>query len=285
MEQQPRNILAFDVETTGLNKELDEVIELAILAIKGDDQKTLVYRFRPTVAIHRKAQETHGISAEELSGEPLFRDRAAGLHKLFSNAEVFVGYNVQFDVDFMRSMFSRHGLDDPFYGKPFLDPLRIWMHEQPRTLGAAYERFCGVVLEDAHEALADINATVEVLEAILNEFAVVPTPTARAWHLAAPFDDLDATYFPEKRIQIGPTHHFKWDDGRVVFNFSQNYRDTALYELEHDGYKFCEWLLKKDFPPHVKDIVREFFVGLKEEEFNRVISERYGAPPVETDEE
>jgi DNA polymerase III subunit epsilon len=51
-----------------------------------------------------------------------------------------------------------------------VDVQHIFYTMQPRTLSAAYEFFCEKQLIDAHSAEADINATIEVLEAQLKKY-------------------------------------------------------------------------------------------------------------------
>jgi hypothetical protein len=61
------NVLILDVETTGLTKDVDQIIELACKKGLDAGSDLLVWRFNPTVSISLAAEQTHGIRMEDLA--------------------------------------------------------------------------------------------------------------------------------------------------------------------------------------------------------------------------
>ena len=102
-----RGIICIDVETTGLCADRgDEILQLGIVDAAG---ATLLSGYvRPT---HRKtwpaAQRVHGITPETVRGAPAMGDLLPKVDAALSRAELLVGYNLPFDMGFMRAAGAR----------------------------------------------------------------------------------------------------------------------------------------------------------------------------------
>ncbi len=165
------SLLVFDVETTGLQRDMDQIIELALQQGLGQDAPRFCWRFRPAVPIDPDSQRVHGIRAEDLTHERPFADYAAELHGLFTGAHVLIGYNVAFDLDMLQAEFQRAGLDPlDIGGKLVIDPYWLWRKMEPRGLQQAHHRFVGAAFEGAHRAMADVVATAAVLAGMLTAY-------------------------------------------------------------------------------------------------------------------
>lgn len=240
----PLSVVVLDVETTGKDRSVDQVIELCLQlgASAGDEART--WRICPSVPIHPEATKVHGITAEDLSGCPLFGDVAAEFIPLIESADVIIGYNVAFDLDMLQAEFSRAQLPPlELTKKKIVDVLRLWHHVEPRTLVAAHEKFCGEALVDAHQATADVAATARVLAAMLQTFGL----EGKSWLEIAAISDP----FSGRATWLGPSPHVQWDaSGAVVFGFGKH-KGCQIDEVDPG---FLRWVLAKDFPPHVKKI-------------------------------
>ena len=168
-----RSILVFDVETTGLQKDRDQIIELAVQAGLDADAPRRCWRFRPSVPIDPAAERIYGISAADLAAEPPFAAHAAELHALFTDAQVLIGYNVGFDLAILQAHFESVGLP-PIDEKLIVDPYRLWSAIEPRGLKYAHRRFVGGDFDGAHQAQADVAATAAVLRGMLTSFGLLP---------------------------------------------------------------------------------------------------------------
>lgn len=175
-----RSILVFDVETTGLQKDHDQIIELAVQAGLDVNAPRRCWRFRPSVSMDPASERIHGISAADLAAEPPFAACAAELHSLFTDAQVLIGYNVGFDLDMLTAQFVREGLSLDVSEKLIVDPYRLWSAIEPRGLKYAHRRFVGGDFAGAHQAQADVAATAAVLCGMLTTFGLLPE-----WHSLA----------------------------------------------------------------------------------------------------
>lgn len=95
-----------DVETTGLNKSFDKIIEIAIITIeKGeivDQYSTLV---NPKVHISESASKVNGIFDIDVQEAPTYQEIVDDVKRHINN-RIVLGYNVSFDLDFIQKLLS-----------------------------------------------------------------------------------------------------------------------------------------------------------------------------------
>ncbi len=107
-------ITFFDIETTGLDLEQDRIIQISAIKYFPDGStKSLKQNFNPEGrAISKEAQEIHGLSAELLEKEPLFRDKANIIYEEFFKDSDLAGYNIlNFDIPLILEEFKRIGIE------------------------------------------------------------------------------------------------------------------------------------------------------------------------------
>ena len=149
--------LAFiDVETTGLSPSSDRIVELTVLKIHPDGAEELKSaRINPEIPIPAEATEVHGISNEDVSDKPKFRDYAKSLLGFLDDCDIG-GFGVKrFDLPILEAEFRRAGLDFSNRGRHILDAQVIYHKLEPRDLATAYRKYCGKELQHAFEALLD----------------------------------------------------------------------------------------------------------------------------------
>ncbi|MEO7367061.1 MAG: UvrD-helicase domain-containing protein, partial [Gemmatimonadaceae bacterium] len=100
-----RDFTAVDLETTDNDVSRAEIVEIAAVKVRGgaivSHYHTLV---KPRVPIAAGAFDTHGISAEELAGQPYFEDMWPAFRE-FCGYDVLVAHNGhRFDFPIMRRM-------------------------------------------------------------------------------------------------------------------------------------------------------------------------------------
>jgi len=194
-------IFAFDTETTGVEKGKHEITELAYsIQINGVEKKSDVLYFRPTNfdIISDSALEVTGKTIDELKGYPLRKESFDILMTVIEqfidkfdkrDKFYFLGYNVQFDIDFLRYMFQWMKTDFPAeYGKTYFGSYFFHKNNEPRIdpfpvlqlyaikynlnlpnwrLKTVCDHF-GIRLDNAHSALADIKATQELADKFIS---------------------------------------------------------------------------------------------------------------------
>ena len=95
-------IIVLDTETTGLDPEKDEVLSLSI--IDGEGNVLFDDLFRPE---HRKrwpkAAEIHGITWNDVKDKETLDFRKYVILQIIYNADLVVGYNIDFDINMLRA--------------------------------------------------------------------------------------------------------------------------------------------------------------------------------------
>lgn len=98
----PSKIISLDVETTGLNPRIDEVLQLAIA--RGDGPVMLNEFFgADRHCCWRNSQHIHGITPEVVEGRPSLMTRSQEITDLLRSCALLIGYNLRFDCAFLRS--------------------------------------------------------------------------------------------------------------------------------------------------------------------------------------
>lgn len=165
----------FDLETTGLDVDTCGIVQIAYkkLDVTGSDgnrwESSESIVMNPLQPIDPKAAEVHGFYDDDVANLASFEVYADTLYGLADGA-VWVGYNnARFDVPIFKNEFKRIGHAVP---KPvgIIDSYKIFTHyhglsrkKGARTLMAAHIHYCGDEFDGAHDALADIEATYNVL--------------------------------------------------------------------------------------------------------------------------
>lgn len=182
-----RPLVIFDLETTGLSPLEDKIVEIAYERIMTDGTiESKVYRLNPGRDIPEDASRINGIYWDDVKDCPTFATLAFELWKMFDNADVG-GFNiVGFDLPFLKAQFSSVGKNFDFSDCKILDAKVLYHAKEardmfaPRNLTAAYKLYCGKDHINAHTGAADVRATVEILEAILDKY-----PEFRDWDVIA----------------------------------------------------------------------------------------------------
>lgn len=97
-----KKIIALDIETTGLDKEKDEILQVSICDIEG--HTFLNMYIRPTRHTEwPEAMQINGITPESLAGAPTWVDAIEHIQKIINYAEEIVTYNGDyFDIPFLE---------------------------------------------------------------------------------------------------------------------------------------------------------------------------------------
>ncbi|HRX52303.1 MAG TPA: 3'-5' exonuclease [Candidatus Krumholzibacteria bacterium] len=250
--QLDRPLVAFDLETTGTAVDRDRIVEIAMIRVEPDgSRRTFRSLVNPQMPIPPGASKVHGISDDDVADAPVLAALTADILALLEGADL-AGYNsVFFDAPLLENELRRVGCDVDLQDRRHLDACTIFKRMEPRTLTAAYAKYCGKELVDAHSALADVEATLAVLDAQVAHYADLPADTA----------GIHAFCNPDQGRWVDRSRKFYWgDDGRAYFSFGK-YRDQSLEQVKAENAGYLEWMLGKDFGADVMTVLREALEG------------------------
>ena len=246
-----RPLVVFDIESTGTNRRTDRIIDLALIRLLPDGrQEEHVFRVNPGVPIPAEATAVHGITDEDVKNHPSFKEVAPRLAELLQDCDL-AGFNVVgFDIPMLEEEFQRAGVPFNMLGRRVIDAQRVFHRKVPRDLTAAVAYYTGGDHPGAHGAMADTQATLRVLEAQLERYPDLPREV----------DGLDAFCRPREPGWADREGKLKWVEGQLVLNFGKH-QGRLLREMAREEPGFLKWMLKGDFTPEVKDIVRNALAG------------------------
>ena len=159
--------IILDTETTGLEPASGHrIIEIGCIEMK-DRRKTdrlLHYYINPEREIEQEAVEIHGITGQQLEGEPVFEDVADPLIDFIRDSEVII-HNAPFDVAFINAELSRLGddwgrLEDYCSVTDTLEMARELHPGQRNSLDALCQRYG---IDNSHRSLHGALLDAEIL--------------------------------------------------------------------------------------------------------------------------
>jgi DNA polymerase III epsilon subunit family exonuclease len=155
-----RDLVVVDVETTGMDTALADIVEIAGVRIKkgkiADRWSTLVKPARPIVGV-----QMHGITDADVAKAPSAKDAVQQLLDWAGDA-ILIGHNVGFDLGFLTEASGTS-----FTPGTYLDTLALARDGFPvgpesYKLGDL-SKFFGIQLQGSHRAAPDAEATAELV--------------------------------------------------------------------------------------------------------------------------
>jgi DNA polymerase-3 subunit epsilon len=252
--ERERPLVVFDLETTGVDLANDRIVQLAMIRVEPEGgEEVFESLVNPERPIPPEATKVHGITDDDVRDQPTFAQIRGPVERMLAGADL-AGFNsIAFDQPMLRAELDRVGSTLDLAAARHLDAMVIFKRMERRDLTAAYQFYCDKELRDAHSALADTRATLEVLDAQIARYPDLPRDVEGLHEFSAEY----------RRRFVDATRKFTWDAaGEAVFNFGKvrgrRLRDVAA-EPEHLG--FLDWMLAKDFSAEVKEIVRRALRG------------------------
>ena len=247
MLQLTKPLAVIDLETTGTNLSVDRIVEIAIVKIMPDGKKMVKRKLiNPEMPIPQVVSEVHGITDEMVKDAPTFRQAANEIRQFIDNADL-AGYNSnRFDIPLLVEEFLRASLEFDFRNRKLVDVQKIFHSLEPRTLAAAYKFYCNEVLENAHSAEADAEATWEVLKSQVTRYP----------QLGLTVDSILKCIGEDQIVDFA--RRMIMDNGREVFNFGKH-KGRAVVDVLKAEPQYYDWMMKGDFPLHTKQKLTEVF--------------------------
>ncbi|PPK85511.1 DNA polymerase-3 subunit epsilon [Neolewinella xylanilytica] len=252
------DLVFFDLEATGLNVITDRIVQIAMIKLFADGREAqeLEMKIDPTVPVSAEAAAIHGLTNEALKGEPTFPSVAKTLFDFIGDADL-AGYNSnRYDVPLLQEEFFRAGFYLDTSSRRLIDAQHIFYQMEPRTLTAALKFYAGKEMTGAHDALADVRATVDVFKGQLERYAGTSFNKEDGTEIT-PFSDMDAIadFCKDDRFLDATRRLKRGPDGQPLFNFGKHAGKAVADVFEREP-SYLKWILDKDFSTEVKALVR-----------------------------
>lgn len=165
MSLRQKNIVIIDIETTGLDEQIHEIIEFAGLCLSSGE------------LLHLKIKPNNINTADPLSlsinnynernwKNALSQKEALEKINLFLKNKIYLGQNVNFDLKFIKKGLNKYGIESNL-GRRHIDTMTLaYEHLVPLGLESLSLRsicnFIGINNEGEHTAVADVMRTKNV---------------------------------------------------------------------------------------------------------------------------
>lgn len=161
--------VVFDIETTGLDNNKDNITEIGAVKVEGgkivDKWSTFVNPCRP---IPEHITNLTGINDAMVKDAPKIEE-ILGSFLEFAKDCVLVAHNAAFDVGFMKKAARRSGLEFNFCILDTLMLARCMYPDLPNFKLDTLTRHLHVILENHHRAVDDAKATADVFVKMIEE--------------------------------------------------------------------------------------------------------------------
>jgi len=256
-----RDIVFFDIEATGLHVLRDRIVQIALIKYLkiGGEPLQLTLMINPGIPISEEAIGVHGITPDMVRNKPTFAQVSDTIFDFIGDADL-AGYNSdRYDIPMLMEEFSRVGKELDLNIRKTVDVQKVFYKMEPRTLSAAYKLYCGKEIENAHDALADVLATVDVLKGMIERYDGTDYVDGDGFTHESPIkNDMDSiAKFTSETRMVDATRRLKYDHkGNIVFNFGK-YNGQLVAEVLSKDKQYYNWILEKEFSAQVKQVVKK----------------------------
>jgi DNA polymerase III subunit epsilon len=224
--------ILLDLETTGLDAEKDEIIEIAMVPFTYSDDGRIFEVFEaynelqePSQAIPAIITQITGITDEMVKGCTINSEK---VFEVVEPAALIIAHNAAFDRKFAEKAF------DVFSTKAWACSMTDvpWQEEQFESLKLEYLAMRNGFFYDGHRATADCYAAIELLAQTLPSSGILALaalldnarqPTCRVWAEGSSFDFKD----------ILKARGYRWNDGNDG-QLRSWYRDVPESSLDEE---------------------------------------------------
>ncbi len=248
-----RPLAVFDLETTGTRIGHDRIVQVAVVRLLPDGSRqpwqSLV---NPGMPIPPEASAVHGITDADVADAPLLDAITADLLAQLEDCDL-CGFNVlRFDLPFLSEELFRVGIHWDTSRLRVVDALRIYHHFERRDLSAAARFYLQREHTGAHDALADVETTADVLLAQLQRHTDLPRTVEALGEFCG-----DRKRSPDAAGKLAFD-----DQGALCLTFGK-YRGWTLENIGRNDPGYLQWLMTKaELPPSTLAVMRNALADL-----------------------
>lgn len=270
-----KDLVVFDVETTGLSVSKDRIVQLAMIKVFADG-RALEERCRlvnPGIPIPAEASEVHGITDDKVKNEPTFSKLAKGIRGFIGDSDLATYNGNRFDIPLLMEEFERANLPLDMTGRMTVDAQRIFHKMEPRNLSAAFRFYTGEKMEGAHDAGVDTRATLKVLLGQIKKYDGIDLEDKDGAIIKAPIKN-----------NIKALHDFCTDpneldfQGKVKLNAAGvavltfgKFQGMPVGESLHFDHKYYNWIMGGDFTVDTKRVIEKLVTEYSEKAGRKLV--------------
>ncbi len=247
-----RPLIVLDLETTGTWIEKDRIIEIALIKTHPDGTvEEYSSRVNPGIPIPPKVTELTGISDNDVKSSPTFAQIAPKVKAFLGDCDLG-GFNVdRFDLPLLAREMSDCGVGFEYGNRGIFDAQKVFHYHEKRDLTTAYRRYCNKELQNAHSALADTRATLEILEAQVALYGQGREDISLL---------LDFDYKPTSEF-FDSERKFRWWNGELYMTFGKYAKKEPLRTIAKKDPGYLQWITDKDFSDDIKNMIQDVLNG------------------------
>ena len=246
-------LIVLDIEATGDQINKDRIVEIGMIKTNPDgSEEVYEQRINPQIPIPLNVSEIHSIYDLDVKDSPSFKELAYDIKTFIGNSDL-CGFNSnKFDIPILEEEFLRAGLKSDFDSKKLVDVQNIFHKMEKRTLGAAHVFYCGKEMKNAHSAIHDARATLEVLK----------SQTKKYTELENNIDFLSDFSKANKSSMDYAGRIIINDNKQAIINFGKHKgKEVEFVFKKEPGY--YSWILKGDFSQNTKSCFTKLWEEFK----------------------
>ena len=249
--------LAFiDIEATGANVTIDRIVEIAIVKMMPDGNRTVKRKIiNPQMPISKAISEIHGITDEMVKDAPTFKQAAHEIKQFLDGCDLSCYNAYRLDIPLLMEEFIRADVEFDMKSRKVVDVQKIFHQMEQRTLSAAYKFYCNKSLDGAHGAEVDATATAEILNAQVDRYP----------QLGNSVDSIVKAVGEDQIIDFA--RRFTYDDkGVEIFNFGKH-KGRPVADVLKSEPQYYDWMMKGEFPMNTKQRLTEMYTRIMLKKF------------------
>lgn len=248
-----------DLETTGTKAEKgDRIIQFGCALIqKGKIVKTITQDINPEREIPAQIVQLTGITNEQVATASYFADVAADLHKML-NHTVFVAHNINFDLPFLNTEFTRLGMAPlDVMGIDTVELSQILLTETNSYRLKDLTNFLNIQHDHPHQADSDALVTAKLFIILDKKIQHLPLPTLhmiaeKATHLSRQTQQYLQTMDHFRQQQKQPLPEQFYQKAGIVLRHKYTFTTTAPQLQQYPQDEKAKKQLFKQAALHVR---------------------------------
>ncbi len=234
-----RNVVFYDLETTGLDRNPANIriIEIAAIKVNIETLEEIDHYTRRCnndgVRISSEAYAKCGISEEDVADCKTFTEIAGEVFEFFKGCDVGGYYNTYYDNPILYTSFLRAGYTWDFRNLKVYDIYSLYRKYNSSTLSSVYKRYTGKEMTGSHQAFSDIAATLEIYKEMRKR--------------NEEFEDVDLDYFSDRLDLPGNFKIRILENGvkEIYVDFGK-WKGSSIDKVDKSYFK---WMMESDVFP------------------------------------